>query len=82
MITTLELKGVPELILEKSVELKLARSKTDALRMAIFALNKEFNLIKDIEMELVERKLKKEEAEMQRKGIKHLSEEKALKKYR
>ena len=82
MRTTLAFKGAPELILEKAVELGLARSKTDALRMGIFALNKEFGLVKDIEMEFVERKLKNEEAEMKSKGIKYLSKEQALAKYR
>ena len=74
--------GVTELILEKAVELDLARSKTDALRMGVFALNKEYHLVKDIEFELVEKKLKKEQAEMAAKGTKYLSEEEALAKYR
>lgn len=82
MRTTVAVKGVSELILEKAVELGLARSKTDALRMGIFALNREYNLIKDIEMELVARKLKKEEGKMKEKGVKYLSEKKALAKYR
>lgn len=82
MRTTVEFKGMPELILEKAVELGLARSKTDALRMGVFALNEEYHLIKDIEMELVERKLRKEQAEMEKKGTKYLSEEEALAKYR
>ena len=82
MRTTLAFKGVAELILEKAVELGLARSKTDALRMGIFALNKEYNLVKDIELELAKRKLKKEEAEMKKKGKKYLSKEKALARYR
>ncbi|MBI2530391.1 MAG: hypothetical protein HYW05_04575 [Candidatus Diapherotrites archaeon] len=82
MRTTLAFSGIAELILEKAVEFGLARSKTDALRMGIFALNKEYNLIKDIELELVERRIKKEEAEMKNKGTKYLSEEQALAKYR
>ena len=82
MRTTVAFKGVVEMILEKAVEFGLARSKTDALRMGIFSLNKEYNLVKDIEMELVERKLKQEVAEMKRKGINYLSEEEALAKYR
>jgi hypothetical protein len=82
MRTTLEFKGIPELILEKAVEMGLARSKTDALRMGIFALNKEYHLIKDIELELVGRKLKKEETEMKKNGLKYLSKKEALAKYR
>ncbi len=80
--TTMAFSGVTELILEKAVELGLARSKTDALRMGVFALNKEYQLVRDIELELVEKKLKKEQAEMAAKGTKYLSEEKALAKYR
>lgn len=82
MRTTVAFEGVTELILEKAVDLGLARSKTDALRLGIFSLNKEYNLVKDIEMELVERKMLKMEAEVKRKGIKYLSKEEALAKYR
>ncbi len=82
MRTTLEVKGAPNAILEKAVELGVARSKTDALRMGIFSLNKEFNLVKDLEMELVARKIMKQEEEMKRKGLKYLSENEALAKYR
>lgn len=82
MRTTLAFKGVTELILEKAVELGLARSKTDALRMGIFALNKEYRLVKDIELELAAQKMKREEAEMKKRGIRYLPEEKALAKYR
>ncbi|MFH1586868.1 MAG: hypothetical protein ABID38_03365 [Candidatus Diapherotrites archaeon] len=81
MRTTLEFKGTPDLILEKAVELGLARSKTDALRMGVFALNREYNLIKDLEKELVARKIMKEKEEMAKKGKKYLSEEEALAKY-
>ena len=82
MRTTLEFKGATNLILEKAIELGLARSKTEAIRLGVFALNKEYKLVKDLEMELVARKLQKEEAEMKRKGIKYLSEEEALAPYR
>ena len=82
MRTTLEFKGATALILEKAVELGLAHSKTEAIRLGVFALNKEYKLVKDLEMELVARKLRQEEAEMKRKGIKYLSEEEALAPYR
>lgn len=82
MRTTLEFEGTTELILEKAVELGLARSKTDALRMGVFALNREYKLIKDIELELVSRKILEEKKEMAKKGEKYLSEEEALSKYR
>ncbi len=82
MRTTLAFGGTIEVILEKAVELGLARSKTDALRLGALALNREYKLVKDIEMELVARKLKKEEAEAKRKGVRFLTEEEALSKYR
>ena len=74
--------GVPELILSKAVELGLARSKTEAIRMGIFALNKEYNLVKDLEMEMFARKLEREEAKTKAKGERYLTEEEALRKYK
>ncbi len=82
MRTTVEFEGVDELILSKAVEVGLARSKTGALRMGVFALNREYKLIKDIELEFVGKKIMKEKTKMNKKGEKYLSEEKALAKYR
>lgn len=81
MRTTLAISGAPEAILDKAVELGIARSKTEAIRLGIFALNKEYSIIKDIEMELVARKIMKEKKEMKKKGEKYLSMEEALKPY-
>jgi hypothetical protein len=50
--------------------------------LGVFALNREYRLVKDIELELVERKILKEKKEMAVKGEKYLSEDKALGKYR
>lgn len=72
---------MPELILQKAVELGIARSRTDALRQGVFSLNREYCLVKDAEAELVERKLRAEEAEMKKAGTKYLSEKQALSKY-
>ena len=80
--TTLEFKGATELILEKAVEIGLARSKTEALRMGVLALNKEYGLVKDLEKVLVARRIEMQEAEMKKKGLKYLSEEEALAPYR
>ncbi len=82
MRTTVALEGAMDLILEKAVELGLARSKTDAIRMGVFALNKEYHLVKDFELEMVARKIKSEQREMKRKGEKYVSEKDALAKYR
>jgi len=82
MRTTVALEGTPEIILERAVELGLARSKTDAIRMGIFSLNREYKLVKDVELELISRKIMREKKEMAGKGEKYISEEKALAKYR
>ena len=82
MRTTLEFKGFPEAILEKAVKLGLARSKTEAIRMGILSLNKEYSLVKDLELELVARKLKSEEEKMKKSGQRYLTEDEALGKYR
>ena len=82
MRTTLSIKGMSEVVVEKAVEVGLARSKTDAIRLGILSLNKEYHLVKDVEMEMVARKLKQEEAEAKRKGTKFLSKEEAFAKYR
>jgi hypothetical protein len=82
MRTTLAINGAPELILAKAVELGLARSKSEAIRLGIFSLNKEYSLIKDLEMELVAKKIMKEKAEMKAKGERYLTEEEALRPYK
>jgi hypothetical protein len=82
MRTTLEFVGLPEAILQKAVDFGIARSKTEALRMGIFSLNKEFRLVKNPEVELVERKLEEEEKEMKKNKVKYLSERQALSKYK
>ena len=82
MRTTLSFEGALELILQKAVDLGLARSKTDALRMGILSLNKEYGLVKDVEDELAARRLMEEENEMKRTKTKYLSEKAALSKYR
>jgi len=43
-------------------------SKSEAIRLGIFSLNKEYSLIKDLEMDLVAKKIMKEKAEMKAKG--------------
>ena len=81
MRTTLEVKGAPDAILSKAVKLGVARSKSEAIRMGIFALNKEYGLIKDLEKELVAKKIMEEKKEMKCKGERYLTEEEALKPY-
>jgi hypothetical protein len=81
MRTTLSVEGFPEMVLEKAVDVGLARSKADAVRLGILSLNREYSLVPDIEMAAVERKMRAEIAEMKRTGEKYLSEDEALKKY-
>jgi len=59
MKTTIEITGFPELVLERAVELGIARSKTDALRIGILELNDKFRLVQNVEDELVVKKMKK-----------------------
>ncbi len=83
--TLVRLEGAPELILEKLTGLGVFKTKTEAIRAAILDLGKDykvFNSLQELEMELVARKMQIEEKEMRRKGIKYLSKEKALAKYR
>ena len=83
--TLVRLEGAPELILEKLTGLGVFKTKTEAIRAAILDLGKDykvFNSLQELEMELVARKMQIEEKEMHRKGIKYLSKEKALAKYR
>jgi hypothetical protein len=80
--TTIAFGGATETILEKAVELGLAKSKTDALRLGALCLNREYKLVKDFELEMVARKINREREEMARKGQKYLTEKEALAKYR
>ena len=82
MRTTLAFDGVTEIILGKAVEVGLARSRTEALRMGIFALNREYSLVKDIGAELAARKMREEENNMKALGEGYVSEKEALHKYR
>ena len=82
MRTTLAINGAPELILSKAVELGVARSRSEAIRLGIFALNKEYGLVKDLEKELVAKKILKEKAEMKAKRQDYLSEKEALAPYK
>lgn len=74
--------GFIDLVLNKAVELGIAKTKNEALRMGVLSFNKEYGIVKDIELELVAKKLEKEEAEMKRKNKKYLSEKEAMKKYK
>ena len=82
MRMTISTDGFMNLVLEKAISLGIAKTKNEALRMGISLFNKEYGLIKDVEMELVSRKLEQEETRMKKKGERYLSEEEALKPYK
>ena len=82
--TLVDLQGPQELILEKTLELGLYKTKSEAVRGAINEMGKEYKIFKnaqDLELELVARKILQEKAELKRKGQKMVSEEEVKKKY-
>ena len=81
MKTTIEIAGYPEIVLERAVELGIARSKTDAIRLGVLALNQVYHLLDNAEDELVIRKMQRMEAENEAAGRKPETLEDVLKKY-
>lgn len=81
MKTTIEITGFPERVLERAVELGIARSKTDALRMGVFELNNKFRLIQSVEDGLVVRKVQRIEEEISSGKRKTESLDDVLKRY-
>ncbi|PIT85453.1 hypothetical protein COU36_03185, partial [Candidatus Micrarchaeota archaeon CG10_big_fil_rev_8_21_14_0_10_59_7] len=69
MKTTVEVNGFLDLVLQKAVDLGIARSKTDALRIGVLELNKNYSLVDGAEAELVIRKIEKNKAENRAKGL-------------
>ena len=84
MRTTIEIKGFPELVLQKAVDAGIARSKTDAIKQSILLMNDKFKLVDNI-TELENKRLvkvfKRKEQEMKAKGQKYITNEEVLKKY-
>lgn len=81
----LRLEGAQELVVEKLTKAGVFKNKTEVIRAGILELGKEYNVFddfKELERELVERKLKQEQVEMKKKGVRYLSEKQALAKYR
>lgn len=84
MRTTVEIKGFPELVLQKAVEVGIARSKTDALKVSILTLNDKYQLVDTIK-EINDPKLiaafKKKEKEMKANNQKYITYEEVMKKH-
>ena len=82
--TLIDLQGPQELILEKTLELGLYKTKAEAVRCAINEMGREHKIFKDaqtLEDELVARKMLQEEREIKEGKRKILSEEEVKKKY-
>lgn len=81
MKTTIHVEGFLDLVLQRAVDFGIARSKTDALRIGVLELNKQYRLVENPEAELVIEKMERMEAENKALGRKPLSEEDVLRKY-
>jgi len=84
MRTTIEIKGLPELILEKAVSTGIARSKTDALKVGILIMNDKYKLVDNVK-EIDDPKLiaafKRKEKDMKANKQKYITHEEVMKKY-
>ena len=74
--------GFMDIVLNKAVKLGIAKTKNEALRMGVLSFNKEFNIVKDIELEMVAKKMQQEQELMKKKGQKYIPYDKAMKKYK
>lgn len=74
--------GFMDVVLNKAVKLGIAKTKNEVLRMGVLSFNKEYGIVKDIELEMVAKKMQKEEAEMKKKDQKYIPYDKAMKKYK
>jgi len=84
MRTTIEIKGFPELVLQKAVDSGIARSKTDALKQSILIMNDKFKLVDNItklENKRMVAIFKKREKEMKAKGGRYITNEEVMTKY-
>ncbi|HIH19931.1 TPA: hypothetical protein HA244_01545 [Candidatus Micrarchaeota archaeon] len=81
MKTTIAFEGYLDLVLQRAVDLGIARSKTDAIRLGVFELNNKYHLAEQPETNLVIKKMQKLDDETRAGKRKTLSEEDVLKKY-
>ncbi len=82
--TLVRLEGAPEIVLEKLTRLGLFKTKTEAIRAAIMDLGKDykvFNSMRDLEDELVVRKVARIHKEIKSGKCKVFTEEEVKKKY-
>ena len=81
MKTTIEIAGLPELVLQRAVEIGIARSKTDAIRLGVLSLNQQYRLVPPDEDELVVRKMLAMDEKNRRLGRKNETMDDVLAKY-
>ncbi len=81
MKTTIEIEGYPEFVLERAVALGIARSKTDAIRLGVLALDQQYHLVEHADDMLAIRKMQEMEEDDRKKGRKLLTEDDVLRKY-
>jgi hypothetical protein len=81
MKTTIQIMGYPEEVLQRAVDAGIARSKTDAIRLGVLALDQQYNLMGDSEADMVIRKMEQMTADNRKAGLKPLTTEDVLKKY-
>ena len=86
MNTLVEISGVPEMTLNILIEKGYFKTKAEALRAGILALGEKYGFDasnpKEVELNLVALKIKQQENNNQKKGIKPLTLEQVKKKYK
>jgi len=83
MRTTVDMDGFPELVIARAIDIGIAKTKNEVIRMGVISLNKEFNLVakNDTELEMVAKKIKSEKADMKKHNQKYINAKSALSKY-
>lgn len=83
MRTTIDMEGIPEIVIKRAIDCGIAKTKNEAVRLAILSLNKEYNLLDDFSEEnQVIQKIESINKKMKEKGQKPMSASKALSKYK
>ncbi len=83
MRTTINMEGIPAIIIKRAIDCGIAKTKNEAVRLGMLALNKEYNLLEDFsEEEQVAQKIESIKKRMTEKGQKPMSASKALSKYK
>jgi len=84
MRTTVDMDGFPELVIARAINVGIAKTKNEVIRMGVISLNKEFNLVdkNDAELEMVAKKIKSEKMDMKKSNTKYISAKDALTKYK